>query len=66
LKDIASVSRHMTPELLKDEVKKIKENIDVYAYHLKPNFRNEIIKEVRGLKIKRIKVVNDGLKLNIS
>jgi ribonuclease BN (tRNA processing enzyme) len=50
MKKLAEISRHLTTEMLKEEIKKIDlPNIPIYIYHLKPPFIEEIKSEIAQL-----------------
>ena len=48
---LAKISKHLTPKLLKDFLKKINRNIDVYINHVKPVYKSIIYKEIKELNI---------------
>ena len=55
---LAFDSKHLTPNLLKEELKKLKrDNITVYANHIKPSYKVELLKEI----IKSDVLLNDGM-----
>jgi cAMP phosphodiesterase len=61
LQDIADVSRHLTPRTLVRELDKLPmESPQILITHLKPEFRPEIIKELRKLKNHRLRILQDG------
>src|SRR5262249_25952952 len=61
LQDIANVSRHLTPRTLAHELDKLPmESPQILITHLKPEFRQEIIKELRKLKNHRLRILQDG------
>lgn len=44
---LANDSKHLTPQVLKEELKKLKRNdVTVHINHLKPYFKNELIDEI--------------------
>jgi len=49
LENIARTSLHLTPALLKEELKKLKKKVDIYVYHLKPNFVDTLKKELKEI-----------------
>lgn len=64
LQDVATVSDHHTAQSLQEELKKMPENVPVILTHLKPNFREEIMKEISPLG-ERIQVIKeDGVIFN--
>jgi len=54
-KDLASLARHHCTETFLKELKKIPQNVKVYAYHLKPHFYKEIEQELQGQKIEIVR-----------
>jgi cAMP phosphodiesterase len=59
--ELAEVSRHLTPASLSDELKKLKHNgLDILAVHLKPTYRERIIRELAALKISKLEVMEPG------
>jgi ribonuclease BN (tRNA processing enzyme) len=61
LQAVAQASDHHTPESLKSEMDKMPANIPIILTHLKPNYRDLIMEELRELRVKRIRVLeNDG------
>lgn len=61
LKAVAVASDHHTPFSLKHELTKMPPNIPVVLTHLKPNYREVILKELSELNEKRLRVLeNDG------
>jgi ribonuclease BN (tRNA processing enzyme) len=61
LKDIAHISGHLTPLTLAEELKKLTEvNPRIYLYHMKPNYRETIRKEVVAIKDRKIQIIEDG------
>jgi ribonuclease BN (tRNA processing enzyme) len=61
LQDIADVSRHLTPQTLARELDKLAmQSPRILITHLKPEFRNEVIKELRNLKDRRLRILRDG------
>jgi cAMP phosphodiesterase len=44
---LAFDSKHLTPALLKDELKKLqRDNVSIYINHIKPSYKIELIKEI--------------------
>ena len=68
MKDMAELTKHLTPELFYEEVKKMgRDNVLYYISHLKPLFKKEVISDLQKLPISdRITLLNDGdiLELN--
>ena len=58
---LAEVSRHFTPASLGQELKKLNHNgMDIMTVHLKPSYRNEIIRELEALNIPKLGVMEPG------
>jgi cAMP phosphodiesterase len=61
LQDVADASRHLTPQTLARELEKLgMKSLPIWVTHLKPEFRKEIIAELRKLKDYRLRVLRDG------
>ncbi len=61
LAKLAEVSRHFTPATLGQELKKLTHNgMDIMAVHLKPSYREEIIRQLDELKIPKLQVMEPG------
>ncbi|MGC8685742.1 MAG: MBL fold metallo-hydrolase, partial [bacterium] len=54
---LASISKHLTPSLLGKEIKKIGRDVMVYVYHIKPQFYNQITKELKQQNIPNMKIL---------
>ena len=65
--ELAEISRHLTPELMLEQINKIKDNnIQIYIYHLKPKFYKKITEEIRALDTdKNIQILKEGLVIEI-
>ncbi len=65
---MAELTKHLTPELFYEEVKKMgRDNVLYYISHLKPLFKKEVISDLQKLPISdQITLLNDGdiLELN--
>ena len=58
---LAEVSRHFTPATLGEELKKLTHNgMDIMAVHLKPSYREEIVKQLEDLQIPNLQVMEPG------
>lgn len=58
-KELALLSRHLTPKLVKGEIRKIHRDVAVYAYHIKPQFYRQVVRELKqykGLQAKAVKL----------
>jgi ribonuclease BN (tRNA processing enzyme) len=61
LAQLAEVSRHFTPASLQKELGKLKHNgLEILAVHLKPAYRETVIKELEELKIPKLSVMEPG------
>lgn len=61
LSNLAILSGHLTPEILKEEFKKIgKPDIRLFVYHMKPQYLDEIKKDIGALKMNNIVILQDG------
>jgi cAMP phosphodiesterase len=47
--ELAEVSKHLTPHLLADDLKKLDRDVEVYAVHIKPTHREEVIRQIAAL-----------------
>ena len=64
--DLARISKHLTPALLMQELRKLdRDDISVYAYHLKPVYKDQILRELRELHIPRLAVLEEDEMLTI-
>ena len=61
LEKVAEVSDHHTTETLVREIKKMPPHVPIILTHLKPSFRETIVKEIQEIKEDRIRVLSrDG------
>lgn len=61
MKKMALLTGHLTPNLLKDEIRKIKITPNkIYITHPKPQYFKLISKELKNLKIPNLKILRDG------
>ena len=61
LRELALNTGHMTPELLREELNKMSHiPKQICIAHIKPQYLKEIQKELKGLKIRNLKVLKDG------
>ena len=60
------ISKHLTPALLAQEFRKLdRDDISLYAYHLKPAYKDEILGELRELHIPGLEVLDEDHTLTI-
>ena len=61
LQDIADMSRHLTPQTLAQEVDKLRRpSVPILVTHLKPQFRAEIITELKKLRGYHLRILRQG------
>jgi ribonuclease BN (tRNA processing enzyme) len=64
--ELARISKHLTPALLAEEFRKIgRADIAVYAYHLKPAYKDEIVRELSRLHLPSLSVLEEGQTISI-
>jgi hypothetical protein len=64
--ELARMSKHLTPALLAQEFRKLdRDDIAVYAYHLKPAYKDQILRELRELDIPGLTVLEEDRTLTI-
>lgn len=65
LADIAKSSGHLTPGLLRDELKNAPEGVKVFVTHLKPSYREGVARAVEALRDPRITVLDPGVEVEL-
>jgi ribonuclease BN (tRNA processing enzyme) len=61
LTELAIVSNHLTPKSLFSELKKLRtKDIDILAVHLKPTYREKIIRELKSLSLENLGVMQNN------
>ncbi len=56
--ELAKSSKHLTPEMLRSELKKLNHNgMDILAVHVKPAYRQTIADELAALRIEKLKMM---------
>lgn len=66
MKELARISKHLTPALFSQELSKLGRNdVTVYAYHLKPAYKTEIVQELKALRIPKLHILEEGQTLTI-
>jgi cAMP phosphodiesterase len=59
--ELARVSKHLTPESLAHELRKLNHNgLDVLAVHVKPAYRAKVVEEIQALGIEKLTVMEAG------
>ena len=54
--ELAEASKHLTPELLAVELKKLDREVEVYAVHIKPTNREDVIRQIAALGDLRVSI----------
>ena len=63
---LSKQSKHLTASLLAGEWQKLRNaQIPVYAYHLKPPYKDQILRELRDLQIPGLQVLEEGQTVTI-
>ena len=58
---LAEISRHFTPAALGQELRKLNHNgVDILAVHIKPAYRETVVKELHELNIGKLSVMEPG------
>ena len=60
MEDLAHISGHLTPTLLKEELRKLERDVPVYLYGCKPKHLKTVHKQVESLKIKKLSFLEQG------
>jgi len=60
LTELAKVSRHHSPETLREEISKVRSDIQIFGVHLKVPYRERIVEEIVALNEPRIQVAEIG------
>jgi len=59
--NLAEVSRHFTPASLGRELKKLShDGLDILAVHLKPSYRDIIVRQLNDLNLPNLSVMEPG------
>jgi ribonuclease BN (tRNA processing enzyme) len=57
---LAQISKHLTPAMFAREVKKLAPSAALFAVHIKPMFREQIIQELQALGLANLSVARPG------
>jgi ribonuclease BN (tRNA processing enzyme) len=57
---LAAVAKHLTPRQFAGEVRKLRPGVAVYAIHLKPRCREQLIGEIAALGLPQVAVLEPG------
>ena len=60
LKDLADVSHHLTPRRMAVELEKCERDCPVFVVNLKPMYRDEIVEQIRQMKLKNVEILEVG------
>lgn len=60
MEELARLTQHLTPALLREEMKKMPPDAPVYLYHLKAQYHAEISGEIEALNEPRIRLLEQG------
>jgi ribonuclease BN (tRNA processing enzyme) len=60
LNDLATISYHMTPQTLKQELQKLAFDCPVYLINIKPMYFEQVIRQIADLQIENLKVLEVG------
>ncbi len=61
MRALAEASKHLTPEMLRDELRKLSHNgMDILAVHLKPAYRETVARELTELGMDNLRVMEVG------
>jgi hypothetical protein len=53
---LAASSKHLTPELLALELEKLRREVEIYAIHIKPMNRDNVIEQIAALGNSRVSI----------
>jgi cAMP phosphodiesterase len=56
LAELAAASKHLTPGLLAEELKKLNRDVEIYAVHIKPTNREEVMRQIGMLNNQRVSI----------
>jgi cAMP phosphodiesterase len=60
MEDLAAASRHLTPRSLASDLRKLTRNVRICVVHIKPAYREAILRQLTELRDPRISVVEIG------
>jgi len=64
-KEVSEVSKHLSPTHLEDELLLLKrDDVEIYIYHLKLEFKEEITKELINIGIKKRNILEDNAQIS--
>lgn len=65
MREIAEISRHLTPATLRLELAKMPPAVPVFLYHMKPPTLDTVVAEVAALREPRLRILRDGDELSL-
>lgn len=57
LQKVADLAGHFTPGMFKSEMSKLKSDVPLLIYHLKPEYIKELQREIKALKLPKLKLL---------
>lgn len=57
MKKIALAAGHLTPNMFKDELSKLKKDVPLLVYHLKPEYMKDLLKEIKVMEVPKLKLL---------
>jgi len=60
LNELADVSHHLTPKRMVVELEKCERDCPVFVVNLKPMYRDEIVEQIRQMKLKHVEILEVG------
>ena len=60
LNELADVSHHLTPKRMAVELEKCERDCPVFVVNLKPMYRDEIVEQIRQMKLKHVEILEVG------
>lgn len=66
MQDMAQLSGHLTPSLLAQEIRKLKNpDLAIYVVHLKPQFRGRIWEQLQDLRLPKLEILEEDQEVTI-
>lgn len=59
LEKVAQAAGHFTPAMFRQEMVKVKKDVPLLIYHLKPEYIKELKLEIKALKNRKLKLINN-------
>ncbi len=57
LQRVADLAGHFSPQMFKMEMGKLQHDVPLFIYHLKPDYYEELKKEIKALKVRNLKLI---------